>query len=128
MAFGATLLNVPAGQRERSIVVIEFTVTPIRRIVTHLAVMRVTVLEMVLCVIVIRFVTRPAIRRCAFKDSTDVTLQAVRLDMRTGQRELCVAVIESSFIPIRRAMAHLTILRILLLDVVVGIVVVCFVT
>lgn len=119
-------LNMRAGQGELRVVVIEVRVVPIRRVVAQRTIVRELLLDMIVGVVVVILMTGPAIRRSSAV-TTRVTLEAIGLHVRACQRELRIVVIEGRVVPVRGVVTHLTIVRVLLFDVIIGVVVIRFV-
>lgn len=91
-------------------------------------VMRVVLRNVVFGVVVVFFVARPAIRRRAVIDSANVALLAVRFDVRAGEREVSVVMIERGLPPVDGVVTDCAVVREIVLHVIGLLIVVVSVT
>jgi hypothetical protein len=126
----AVRLDMRSGERELRVVVIECRFAPLGSAMTDCAIVRVVLLNVIgiVCAFEIGLVTRPAIDGRSLKDSANVTFEAVRLNVRARQRELCVIMIKGRAVPICCVVAKRAVMRILLSEVILRSVVIFFVT
>lgn len=115
VARGVTLVTIQcqvrSGQGEIRIVMIEDIGVPAGGIVALGAIVRIVV-RLVIGVIgitIVIFVARPAIR-WRIRIACRMTLDAIKRNMRPGQREICLIVIKSRRIPAGRAVADCAIM------------------
>lgn len=111
VAIEAIGLNVRTRQGELGRIVRKAGFLPIARVVALRAVLRIALREVILCFVVLRFMTRPAVRR-SLRVSTRVTFQTIGLNMRASQRERRQIMIPERRIgPFRRRVTGLAIRR-----------------
>lgn len=104
MALLATYFYMRSGQREIRVVVVEVCAVPIRGVVAQSTVVRILLCNVILGIVVVVLMARPAIRRGTVIAARVAGL-TIHLHVRASQREIRVVVVEVRVFPICRVVA-----------------------